>query len=45
MLKPLPLFWIVIIIKDLMIIEDGDDIVRIYDVFKLTSLLKFKLID
>lgn len=45
MLESLPLFWIVIVAKDLMIVEDGDDIVCIHGASESTGLLEFKLID
>jgi hypothetical protein len=45
MLESLPLFWIVIVAKDPMMVKDGDDIVRIHGASTSTSLLEFKLID
>jgi hypothetical protein len=44
-LKSLPFFWIVIVTEDLIMMKDGNDVVRIHDVSKLAGLLEFKLID
>ena len=45
MLKSLPLFWIVIVAEDPMMIKDGNDIVRVHDASESAGLLEFKLID
>ena len=43
MLESLSLFWIVVVAKGLMMIEDSND-VRIHDTFESASLLEFKLV-
>jgi hypothetical protein len=44
-LKSLPLFWIVIVAEDPMMVKDSNDIVRIHDAPESAGLLEFKLID
>ena len=42
MLESLPLFGIVIVAKDPMMVEDGDDIVRIHGASESAGLLQCK---
>jgi hypothetical protein len=41
-LESLPLFWIIIVAKDLMMVKDIKNVVRIHDASKSADLLELK---
>ena len=45
MLESLPLFWVIIVAKDPMMVKETDDVVRIADASEWPGLIEFKLVD